>query len=153
MPTFVLKKYAQEPTITEQASVGQTNQSANQQAEKVEKESEIIEINASDSISKIVAQALYKAMPNIKIVQKEEASDKADDKVDDSVAKVVSTEEINHSPADALQSLGKSKCVLILNNGFKTAQEEWFLQTLENRGVKAFFTVKSFVQHVQSVLG
>jgi hypothetical protein len=148
MPTFVLKKYTPEPTITEQASVDETNPNANQQAQQVEKEAATIEVNASDSIAKIVAQALYKALPNIEIVQKEE-SEKKDN---DNAAKVVSTEEINLSPVDALHSLGASKCVLILNNGFKTAQEEWFLQTLEQRGVKAFFTISGFVRHVQSTI-
>lgn len=156
MPTFVLKKYTPSVTPTEQTSTDETNQEANQQAEQVPKEAECIEINASDSIAKIVAQALYKAMPNVEIVRKEEA-EKADTEASsqdgqDSVAKVISTEEINHNPVDTLRLVGNSKCVLILNEGFKTAKEEWFLQTLESRGVKPFFTVSSFVRHVQATL-
>lgn len=153
MPTFVLKKY--EPTDQDKGQISgdHTNQSANQQAEKMEEKAQMIEVSASDSISKIVAQALYKAMPNIDITERvldEEQAKKEDSQ--DGATKVVSAEEINRCPVDALASLGSSKCVLILNDGFKTAQEEWFLTTLQNRGIKTFYTIGSFVKYVQKTL-
>lgn len=150
MPTFILKKYEPQEEANQQASADHTSDVVNNVAEQTEKQAEMIEVSASDSISKIVAQALYKAMPNIEIIQKEQAE--ADEKNGEQVTKVISSEDINNNPVDTLQSLGSSKCVVILNNGFKTAKEEWFLQSIENRGIKAFYSVTSFVKHVQKTL-
>lgn len=152
MPTFVLKKYETVDDNKTQASGDQTNQAATKEGEKVEEKAQMIEISASDSISKIVAQALYKAMPNIDITERQMDEEQAEGEDKPAATSVVSAEEINQSPVDALASLGTSKCVLILNNGFKTAQEEWFLNTLQNRGVKTFYTVNSFVKYVQKTL-
>lgn len=149
MPTFVLKKY--EPTEQDQGQ-GSANTTV-QQTNEAEEKSPTIQITMSDSISKIVAQALYKAMPNIDITERALDEEQAEKDGKETPTKVVSAEEINKSPVDALESLGNSKCVLILNNGFKTAQEEWFLTTLKNRDIKTFYTVGSFVKHVQKTLG
>lgn len=148
MPTFVLKKYATEPTASEPPSSEDLSAQASQGALDVKKEALTIEVSSSDSIAKIVAQALYKAMPNIDIVQKESQEEVP---AQDS-AQVITTEQINHNPVKTLQSLKDSRCVLILNKGFKTAQEEWFLQTLENKGVRTFFTPTGFANHVYGIL-
>ncbi len=139
MPVFVLKKYVPDSEVKDQKDDPAATAA-------VPKEEPTIKVGATDSIGKVVAQALYKAMPNLEITRSEDEEDPQ--------AKAVSTEQINECPATALQSLGKNtQCVLIINNGFKTSEEEWFLQTLETRQIRPFYTVNSFVRYVQSVLG
>lgn len=146
MPTFILKKY-EEPQNTNPEKSDSPEGGSN--SKEVEKESETIQIHASDSISKIVAQALHKALPNVDIVEQE----KADSQPTDSAVQVVSTEEINLDPVKTLARIKANQKVLILNGGFKTAKEEWFLQTLENRKIKAFYSVVSLARHVETKLG
>ena len=139
MPVFVLKKYVPDSEVKDQKDDPAATAT-------VPKEEVTIKVGATDSIGKVVAQALYKAMPNLEISRSEDEEDPQ--------TKAVSTEQINECPATALQSLGKNtQCVLIINNGFKTSEEEWFLQTLETRQIRPFYTVNSFVRYVQSVLG
>lgn len=147
MPTFVLKKYEPTETNPEHVTSEQTpDGSADPKA--AEKQEAFIEVSASDSIGKIIVQALYKAIPNIDITEREQAETK-----EDQPTKVISTEDINTNPVDTLQSVKGSKAVLILGDGFKTRKDEWFLQSLENLNIQVFYTVGSFTRYVQSKLG
>ena len=150
MPSFLLKKYEPKEDHKTQESMDATQDPQTEHSKEQQEQAEEIEVMASDSVAKIVAQALYKAMPNVEIIRKEEAEREHKSQ---QTGAAVSVEEINSDPVQALKSVGASKFVVVLaENGFHTAKEEWFLQTLENKGVKTFYTAASFVKHVQRTL-
>lgn len=147
MPTFVLKKYEPTETKTEQVE-GESGGSDGQPATDSQKQEAFIEINATDSIGKIIVQALHKALPNVDITERN-----AGEKAEQDDTKVISTEDINKNPVDTLQLVRSSKHVLIMGEGFKTQKDEWFLQSLENLGIEVFYTVGSFSRHIAKKLG
>lgn len=150
MTTFLIKKY--EPKVHD------TNQSPPVDTPAEQSKEQVVQISTSDSIAKIVAQALYKALPNVEIIEQQTQEQQEDKQGQDPGAQsaetnVVSTEQINQDPVKALEQVQHASNVLVLNEGFKTAKEEWFLQSLENRKVRTFYTVGSFVKFVQQQLG
>lgn len=138
MPTFVLKKY------TEQKPDEQ-NVDQDKPPEVEKKEEKILQIRTTDTISEIVARALYKALgQNVTIEEKpDEASE----------TNVISAEDINKSPVDCLNRISNNTNVLIVAEMFKTQKESWFLSTLINKNVRAFYTVESFINHIKKELG
>lgn len=140
MTTFVLKKYEDRSPVEGGVSDKET------EGEKpAVKEEAMIEIKASDTISKIVATALYRALPNN--VEIEERENSGTDNA------VISTEDINRNPADCVNRLKNGSTVVIVGEGFKTAKEDWFLSTLENKNMKVFYSMESFISHVKKTLG
>ena len=92
-----------------------------------------------------MAVALYKALPNnITIEEQEEAPS--------SNTNVVSTEDINSNPAECLGKLRNGSTVMIVNEGFKTDKEEWFLSSLGNKNINVFYSMESFIKHVLAKL-
>lgn len=136
MPTFVLKKY-QEKTPEQEAVP------AEKQPEKeVEK---TIEISVSDSISKIVAIALYRAFPN---------NVEIEEKIDNTkTVQAISTEDINGDPTIVNKVQNNGRLFIMAENGFTTQKEDWFLSTLDNKNVKTFFSMESFINSVREDLG
>lgn len=138
MTTFVLKKYEENKPVESTPDPATV-------AASTKPEDQVIEIQASDTISKIVAVALYKALPNnITIEEQEEAPS--------SNTNVVSTEDINSNPAECLGKLRNGSTVMIVNEGFKTDKEEWFLSSLSNKNINVFYSMESFIKHVLAKL-
>lgn len=144
MTTFTLKKY-EEPTQAEitHSDLGAPNESltgTTTETPKVIEEQKEIKINVSDSISAIVAKALNKIFANkIEIMESEESP---------SVTKVISAEEIKLHPIETFKSVNKGDRVFIHNDGFKTAQEEWFLTNIPNKSSQVFYTINSFAKFI-----
>lgn len=142
MTTFVLKKYQEKPVNAVPKEEGKETPKVPEKAEVM------IEITATDTIAKIVAMALYKALPNN--IEIEEVEDKTST---DTAAAVISTEDINKSPVDCLKSVKNGSSLLIMNEGFSTEKEEWFLSSMGPKHVQVFYSVESFVKHVCETLG
>ncbi|WP_396190551.1 hypothetical protein [Flavobacterium sp.] len=139
MTTFVLKKYEEKKPEENKTS------SSAPSADSEKKEEAVLEIKATDSIAEIVAQALYKAMPqNVVIEQKPDGS---------SDNSVISAEDINTNPGGTIRNVKNGSCLLIIAEMFKTQKEEWFLSTLVNKNVRAFYSVESFMTHIKKELG
>lgn len=138
MTTFVLKKY--EDKKEEDASTNIENKEEN-------KESEVV-IKVYGSVAEIVANALNKVLEN-----KVEVKEIAEDQESDTVVKAITTEDINSKPLDTFNSINKNDIVFISNNGFKTAQEEWFLTNIENKTSNVFYSVESLIKFVTRKLG
>lgn len=134
MPVFTLTKY-DEPIKPTVAQADSETQDKSEEQQEIEQQ---VTIHANDTVSKIVADALYKTLSKTEKV--EQANDK--NQVD---TEVVSTEDINHSPADVWLAVKKAKNVVIVNEGFKTAKEEWFLSTLEAQGKTVFYSMESYL--------
>ena len=133
MTVFTLKKY-QDPQTQ---PVEQTQQESQDQKKE---QGQFIVIQANNSVSQMVASALYKAMPNVK-----------EDEVDPNQevdTHVISTEDINAAPVDTWNKVKNTKEVVIVNRGFSTRAEEWFLGSLEQRGIKTFYSMESYLRHV-----
>lgn len=138
MTTFVLKKYEEQKPVEGATETGVANPPK-------ETEETTIEIQASDTIAKIVATALYKALPNnVQVEEKEDTT---------STTNVVSTEDINSNPSGCLKKLPNGSTVMIVNEGFRTEKEEWFLSSLGNKNVNVFYSLESFIKHVKTKLG
>ena len=140
MPTFVLKKY-QEKLPTQVADTPDENQT-----QKPEKELEkTIEISVSDSISKIVAIALYRALPN---------NVEIEEKIDNTkTVQAISTEDINGDPTIVNKVQNNGSLFIMAEHGFTTQKEDWFLSTLTNKNVKTFFSMESFMKSIRADLG
>ena len=136
MPTFVLKKYQEKTPEQEVAPV----------EKQPEKEVEnTIEISVSDSISKIVAIALYRAFPN---------NVEIEEKIDNTkTVQAISTEDINGDPTIVNKVQNNGRLFIMAENGFTTQKEDWFLSTLDNKNVKTFFSMESFINSVREDLG
>lgn len=136
MPVFTLKKYE----TPEKSSVTQpVSDSPQQQADNASQELVEVQIEASDTVAGIVARALYKAIPN----QPELEAIRQDNKA---ATQVLSTEDINSNPVGALDMVRGKANVVIINTGFKTPQEEWFLTSMESLGVNLYYSVESFLK-------
>lgn len=136
MPTFVLKKYQEKTPEQEAAPVEK------QPEKEVEK---TIEISVSDSISKIVAIALYRAFPN---------NVEIEEKIDNTkTVQAISTEDINGDPTIVNKVQNNGRLFIMAENGFTTQKEDWFLSTLDNKNVKTFFSMESFINSVREDLG
>lgn len=139
MTTFVLKKY-EEPQDSPNGQI----------QEKTEAESkptkDQITIEIKGSIAEIVADALYKLMPQI---NDEEQPQPNGEPVN---VTALSTEDINTDPVSAFSQVGKDDVVFIQNNGFHTQKEEWFLLNLPNKTNNVFFSVESLIKHFQAKL-
>lgn len=140
MTTFVLKKYEEQKPL-EGSVTG--NETKPEETKKVEEAT--VEIQASDTIARIVAAALYKALPNN--VSIEEQEDKGAD------TNVISTEDINTNPVNCIKRLKNGSTVMIVGEGFSTQKDEWFLSTLGNKNVNVFYTMESFITHIKKSLG
>lgn len=138
MPVFTLKKYdaPTEKTVSEDHEAKEAVDKENDELNRA------VSIHASDTVSKIVADALYKTLSRV-----EESNDKKETEPAD--AQVISTEDINLAPADVWNSVKKSNTIVIVNEGFRTAKEEWFLSTLEEQGKKVFYSVESYLTSLQ----
>lgn len=138
MPVFTLKKY--EPT----APTTKTDNPAVKDESGVTKKEELtIQVEATDTVALLVARALYKSMPNVEVIStttNEEAGDTTPQ------TQVVTTETINESPVEALESVRNKSSVVIINKGFKTAKEEWFLSSMESMNIKVYYSIESFLK-------
>ena len=143
MTTFVLKKYEEKPIEPISGVKPEEDKTTPPKKEEL-----MIEIKATDTIAKIVATALYKALPNNVLI--EEAPDAPKSEADTAA---ISTEDINRSPADCLKQVKNGSSLLIMNEGFKTEKEEWFLSSMGPKRVNVFYSLESFVQHVRKTLG
>lgn len=139
MPTFLLRKYNQEDSAV--------NNAKNNEAEKNKDEnaSDELTITVTGSVSEIVANALNKVFAN-------KAEVKKIDEEKDSSIKVISTENINNSPLDTFNFIHKNNVVLILNKGFRTRAEEWFLTNIENKTNNVYYTLESFIKFIKNKL-
>jgi len=136
MTTFVLKKYNQK----ENNQVDETD--VNSEANAKIEEEKYIEI--SGSISEIIIKALQSTLSN------NVEEDTTGEKESTVSVKTVTTEEINNDPLAAFTSISKNDVVYIQSNGFKTAQEEWFLTNLPSKTDKTFYSVNSLVEYLKS---
>lgn len=139
MPTFVLKKYAEENPVEKQEQV-ETNEQNEQTPEKE------ITVAVSGSISEIVANALNKVLVNKKV----EIEEKPDE--EGITVQAVSTEDINNKPLETLRSVKGVQVLLIATEGFHTREEEWFLTNIKDQVGKVFYTVESFVDYISKEL-
>lgn len=137
MAVFTLKKYEEAPKATVGGPVAEPL--ASEQEEQ--KKDQIVTIRANDSVSGIVATALYSTMSN---VDEEEEDSEVD-------AQVISTEDINNSPTDTWNQVKNIRSVVIVNEGFKTKKEEWFLASLESANVKVFYSIESYLRSITVV--
>jgi hypothetical protein len=133
MPVFNLTKYddAVKQSEDQAAARDQTKD------DQVELHEQKISIHASDTVSKIVADALYKTLTKVEPVEQtdEEAPN----------TEVVSTEDINRSPADVWIAVKKAQTVVIVTEGFRTQREEWFLSVLQEQGKTVFYSMESYL--------
>jgi len=143
MTTFILKKY--EPKKEE-------NIISNIDEEEKKKENddilEEIKITSDSSISGIISKLLYKKLPNnIEIKVGEEKNS------EENSIKAISTENINKNPLKTFNSINKNDTVFILNKGFKTSCEEWFLTNIENKTSNIIYTEEKFISYIKEKLG
>lgn len=131
MPVFTLKKYEEAPAASDPKSA---QSAATEPTENLKEET--VTIHANASVSQIVANALYKSLSN---VSEEEGGSAAD-------TQVISTEDINASPVDTWNLVKNTRTVVIVNQGFSTAKEEWFLDNLETSGAKVFYSIESYLR-------
>ena len=139
MAVFTLKKYEEVP----KAGVGEpvVDPLTSEPKEEENKKNQIVTIRANDSVSSIVATALYNTMSNVD-------EDEGDSEID---AQVISTEDINSSPTDTWNQVKNIKNIIIVNEGFKTKKEEWFLASLESANVKVFYSIESYLRSIAVV--
>lgn len=146
MTTFVLNRY--EPVADTQPTNNENPTPAPAPTEKTPEAT--ITIAVHDSVSKIVAAALYNSMPNtVDVVEQSDSTEKA---TQDAI-KVISTESVNDTPVDSVNFVKGHTDVVVLGSGFKTKQEDWFLTTLNNRHANVIYTMEGFVSHLKSKLG
>ena len=138
MPVFTLKSYEQQQSAKEEAKEQQDTEQERQDKQEAIK---TVVIQANDSVAKIVATALYKKLSTSEAGEVEESSDAR--QVD---AKVVSTEDINLNPVDTWHMVKNTPNVVIVNEGFKTDKEEWFLSALDNAGTTVHYSVESYLR-------
>lgn len=139
MPVFTLKSYEQDRDAKVES---QKQEDSTQNIKDKQEQLKTVIIQANDSVAKIVATALYEKLGNDsdpEQKQEETESSQAD-------AKVISTEDINRSPVDTWRMVKNTPNVVIVNNGFKTDKEEWFLTTLANAGTKVHYSVESYLK-------
>lgn len=138
MTTFVLKKYEpkkEDDTIEKTKETKEDNNTLDK-----------IKITADTSISEIISELLYKKLPNVKIeIEKEDKNE--------STIKAVSTENINSDPIKTFNSININDTIFIINKGFRTSKEEWFLTNLENKTSNIIYTEESFIRFIKSKLG
>ena len=139
MATFVLKKY--EPK-KEDDTIEEKTKETKEDNNTLDK----IKITADTSISEIISELLYKKLSNVKIeVEKEDKNE--------STIKAVSTENINSDPIKTFNSINNNDTIFIINKGFRTSKEEWFLTNLENKTSNIIYTEESFIIFIKSKLG
>lgn len=139
MTTFVLKKY--EPK-KEDDTIEEKTKETKEDNNTLDK----IKITVDTSISEIISELLYKKLPNVKIeVEKEDKNE--------STIKAVSTENINSDPIKTFNSINNNDTIFIINKGFRTSKEEWFLTNLENKTSNIIYTEESFIRFIKSKLG
>lgn len=140
MPVFTLHKYQPAPEATPQS----------QDEQETENKPAAIAIQASTSVSSLVAQALYSTMQrkNDDVEDKEE-EEASNTQTPEAVA--ISTQDIEKDPVGALESVSVADSVIILSpRGFHTAKDEWLLSALEARKKSVFFSVESFLKSQRS---
>lgn len=130
MPVFTLKNYE----ASKDTAVSDSDAQVRQEAQDLKEQ--VVTIQANDSVAKIVAAALYKTLPNV-----DEGDTQAS--VD---TQVISTEDINRSPADTWELVKNTRNIVIVNEGFSTQKEEWFLSNLECSKANVFYSVESYLR-------
>ena len=138
MPVFTLKSYEQQQSAKEEAKGQQDSEQERQDKQEAMK---TVVIQANDSVAKIVATALYEKLGNNEGTQVEEGTDTKQADV-----QVVSTEDINLCPVDTWRMVKNTPNVVIVNEGFKTDKEEWFLSALGNAGATIHYSVESYLR-------
>lgn len=138
MPVFTLKSYDQQQSAKEETAKQQDSEQERQ--DKQEKMKTVL-IQANDSVAKIVATALYEKLGNNEGTEVEEGGDTKEPDVN-----IVSTEDINLRPVDTWRMVKNTPNVVIVNEGFKTDKEEWFLSALGNAGTKVHYSVESYLR-------
>lgn len=138
MPVFTLKSYEQQQSSKEEAKA---QQESDQEQQDKQDHMKTVVIQANDSVAKIVAIALYQKLGNNEAAEAEEDSD-----VKEVDVRVVSTEDINLFPVDTWRMVKNTPNVVIVNEGFKTDKEEWFLSALGNTGTTVHFSVESYLR-------
>lgn len=137
MTTFVLKKYEpkkEDDTIEKTKETKEDNNALDK-----------IKITVDTSISEIISELLYKKLSNVNIEVEEDKSE--------STIKAVSTENINSDPIKTFNSINNNDTIFIINKGFRTSKEEWFLTNLENKTSNIIYTEESFIRFIKSKLG
>lgn len=137
MATFVLKKYEpkkEDDTIEKTKETKEDNNALDK-----------IKITVDTSISEIISELLYKKLSNVNIEVEEDKSE--------STIKAVSTENINSDPIKTFNSINNNDTIFIINKGFRTSKEEWFLTNLENKTSNIIYTEESFIRFIKSKLG
>lgn len=139
MSIFLLKKYDdKKPEAVIEGSEVKTN--ATEVSDKVEN----IKIKSNETLSSIVAHALYQAFPNRVDVIEDDGKE-----VD---VNVISNDDINKEPVDEMNKIANESCAVILANRFSTKKEEWFLSTLENKKVTTLVSMESLISYLKNKL-
>lgn len=138
MPVFTLKSYDQQQSAKEETA---NQQDSEQERQDKQEKMKTVVIQANDSVAKIVATALYEKLGNNEGTEVEEGVDTKEPDVN-----IVSTEDINLCPVDTWRMVKNTPNVVIVNEGFKTDKEEWFLSALGNAGTKVHYSVESYLR-------
>lgn len=138
MPVFTLKSYDQQQSAKEETANQQNSEQERQDKQEAMK---TVVIQANDSVAKIVATALYEKLGNDEETKVEEGAETGNPDV-----RVVSTEDINLRPVDTWRTVKNTPNVVIVNEGFKTDKEEWFLSALGNAGTTVHYSVESYLR-------
>jgi hypothetical protein len=146
MPTFVLKKYEPTPPAAP-ADVATDKEPTTEKGE----EPVTFAVTTNDSVSQIVAMALYKSMPNN--VQITEGEDEDGDAAKLNALSVIDSKSVNDQPVLTLEQVSGYGTVAVLSRGFNTKQEEWFLNSLGNRNSRVLYSMQGVVAHVKKQLG
>lgn len=151
MPTFILKKYSDKlPENKPQVD------DVKETVEKEETKPDVIgtlKLTASTSIAEMIAIALNKTLKTTELVEVSDDDIAESGNSINSMGQVISTEVINSDPVGALKSIQPGVPLCIINNGFKTKEEEFFLTNVENKTDKVFYTVESFATFFTMLFG
>lgn len=150
MPVFTLKKYEEKIERSVPPSLDSRGKRVDTKNAEEGEEEVTIQVDVSDTISGIVAKALLKAMPNLALNEETPKGPTPDSK-DKPETSIISTEDINASPVDTLSRVRGSSSVVVVNKGFTTPQEEWFLTSLVTLGTKVYYSVESYVNATRLV--
>ena len=139
MPVFTLHKY--QPAAPQTPSSTPGSQETQAGADKPP----AITIQASASVSALVAQALYATMSRQDDDSDKESQEKSAPSAQVPEAVAISTQDIEKDPVGALESASVADSVIILGRGFHTAKDEWILNALQARNKSLYFSVESFL--------
>lgn len=139
MSIFLLKKYDdKKPEAVVEGSEVKTK------VTEVNDKVENIKIKSNETLSSIVAHALYQAFPNRIDVVEDDGKE-----VD---VNVISNDDINKEPVDEMNKIANESCAVIIADRFSTKKEEWFLSTLENKKVTTLVSMESLISYLKDKL-